>query len=217
MIFRIAVLASVSLAAASAQAQESPIEVSGFGGYAFSEGIDVQDTGLGQIIDQVDVKSGFLYGFTFGVFVTEQAEVEFQFTQQSSGLTSGGLNDEEFLDMDVNNYHVNFVYNWGESDSARRPFLFAGLGATQFSPADIDGISIDSETRFSGTVGGGLKLYPQGGRFGVKLLARWTPTYIKSDPAGVWCSPYWPWGCYVLEDTDYANQFALVGGVTVRF
>ncbi len=217
MISRIAMLVLISLAASTALAQESRIEASGFLGYAFSEGVDVQETGLGQLIDHVDVQSGFLYGLTFGVFVTEQAEVEFQFTQQSSGLTSGGVSDTEFVDMTVYNYHANFVYNWGESDSARRPFVFAGLGATQFSPSDVMGISIDSETRFSGTIGGGLKLYPGGRRFGVKVLARWTPTYIKSDPAGVWCSPYWPWGCYVLEDTDYANQFALVGGVTVRF
>ena len=56
----------------------------------------------------------------------------------------------------------------------------------------------------------------EGGNFGIRLEARWTPTYIKSDAAGYWCDPYW--GCYgVLEDPQYADQFQFGGGVTLRF
>lgn len=43
---------------------------------------------------------------------------------------------------------------------------------------------IDSSTRFSTTWGGGVKVYP-GRNVGLKLTARWTPTYIKSDPGGI--------------------------------
>jgi hypothetical protein len=50
-----------------------------------------------------------------------------------------------------------------------------------------------------------------GGRFG----ARWTPAYIKSDAVGWWCDPYW--GCYLVGNAQYANQFELNGGVTIRF
>jgi hypothetical protein len=59
-----------------------------------------------------------------------------------------------------------------------------------------------------------VKLFPSP-RFGLRLEARWTPTYIKSDSEGWWCDPYW--GCYVVSDAQYANQFELSGGITLRF
>ena len=51
-------------------------------------------------------------------------------------------------------------------------------------------------------------------------MGRWTPTYVKSDPAGVWWSPYWGsyWGgCYQVADTDYSNPFELSASVAFRF
>ena len=74
--------------------------------------------------------------------------------------------------------------------------------------------TISGASKFSSTWGAGVKLYGAsrvGGRFGV----RWTPTYIKSDAEGYWCDPYW--GCYVVGDAQYANQFDINGGVTFRF
>jgi len=53
------------------------------------------------------------------------------------------------------------------------------------------------------------------GHVGARVGLHWTPTYIKSDAAGYWCDPYW--GCYLVGDAQYANQFNLNGGVTVRF
>ena len=50
---------------------------------------------------------------------------------------------------------------------------------------------------------------------GLKLTARWTPTYIKSSASGYWCDPFY--GCWVLGDPDYSHQFDISGGVTIRF
>jgi hypothetical protein len=60
----------------------------------------------------------------------------------------------------------------------------------------------------------GVKLYPSRS-VGLRLEARWTPTYIKSDPTGWWCDPYW--GCYAAGKAQYANQIELSGGITLRF
>jgi hypothetical protein len=32
---------------------------------------------------------------------------------------------------------------------------------------------------------------------------------------GWWCDPYW--GCYLVGNSQYSNQFQFTGGVTVRF
>jgi hypothetical protein len=52
---------------------------------------------------------------------------------------------------------------------------------------------------------------PIGARFGVRS----TPTYIKTDEAGWWCDPWW--GCYVVGDAQYSNQFEMSGGIMLRF
>lgn len=130
----------------------------------------------------------------------------------------------KLADTSVDNWHGNFVYNYGDSDARVRPFVFGGLGATHYSPGDISAqfpvlvanqANIDGETRFSTTWGGGVKFYPAKG-FGVKFTGRWTPTYIKSDTGGIWCDPFYP-TCWVVADLDYSNQFELSGGVTFRF
>ena len=40
-------------------------------------------------------------------------------------------------------------------------------------------------------------------------------TYIKSNPAGYWCDPYF--GCWAVGDAQYSNQLEFAGGVTLRF
>ena len=59
-----------------------------------------------------------------------------------------------------------------------------------------------------------MKIYPSR-TAGLRLQARWTPTYIKSDSEGCWCDPYW--GCYVVGDAQYSNQYELTAGLTIRF
>ena len=51
-------------------------------------------------------------------------------------------------------------------------------------------------------------------RVGFSMTARFTPAYIKSDPAGYWCGFY---GCYVVGDAQYSNQFEISGGLSLRF
>jgi hypothetical protein len=52
-------------------------------------------------------------------------------------------------------------------------------------------------------------------KIGAKVGLRWTPTYIKSEAAGVWCDPFY--GCWPVADSQYSNQFETAGGITVRF
>jgi hypothetical protein len=207
----------VVAAGTAAFAQDKRVEINPFFGYTFSDGIQVEPfIFLGNAYDSVNAKSGMAFGFQAGVFVSENMEVGFEWARQDSKFEVQNGRSEEITDMNVDNYHAIFTYNWGDEDAMARPFLFGGLGATTFSPSDIQGLTVDSETRFSSTWGGGVKVFP-GPSVGFTAMARWTPNYIKSDPAGVWCSPYWFYGCYVVGDPDYANQFEMSGGVIFRF
>jgi Outer membrane protein beta-barrel domain len=216
MVRRIAtVLAGIWLLAQPLSAQK--VEVSFNAGYTLSEGIQGEERNiLGLIYDRAEVNSGGSFHFTVGFFVNPKAQVEFLYGRQSSELSAEGVAPKQKIsDLDVNNYHGNFVYNWGEEDAKVRPFAFIGLGATNYSfgtgPA---GQKIEGETKFSTTWGGGVKFYVAP-KVGVKFTARWTPTYIKSSASGYWCDPFY--GCWVLGDPDYSHQFDLSGGVTIRF
>jgi opacity protein-like surface antigen len=221
-----AAAALVAIGTIRAQAKDHPrFEVAFETGYTASEGIQTSSARVigGSVYNDLDVKSGGNFGFTAGFFITPNAEVEFLWNRQFSQFDASNPAPSLLLaDVNVDNYFGNFVYNWFDGSSKIRPFAFGGLGATHYMPGDpvalpkvTSATSIDSATKFAWTFGGGVKVYPTQ-HVGIRLSARWTPTYIKSDSAGLWCDPYYP-TCWVLADPDYSNQFAMTGGVTLKF
>jgi hypothetical protein len=217
-----AVLVAVGVTPALAQAK---VEASVNVGWTFSDGVsgNAVVAGDGNIYDRLDPKDSGSIGFSVGVLATENAEVGFIYSHQFSNLVAGGTNERELGSMGVNSYHGYFQYNFAPHDSMVVPFFYGGLGATSFSSVTTQTgpvvnptgtREIPGETKFSTTWGGGVKVFPNP-KIGVRVAASWTPTYIKSDAAGWWCDPYW--GCYVVSNAQYSNQFQFNGGVTFRF
>jgi hypothetical protein len=214
-----ALLCVVMLTPAIASAQ-SRVEVSGIVGWTISDGVEGDGilAGDGNVYNAIDIKDSFSWGFGVGFNVSETAEVGFLFNQQMSTLAIEGTNTLDIGDMNVTSYHPYFAYNFGESDAALRPFILFGLGATSYSSVGFNGIGgpreTGGETQFSTTWGAGVK-YFAGPNVGIRISGTWTPTYISTQEGGWWCDPYW--GCYVVGDAKYANQFHLNGGITFRF
>jgi opacity protein-like surface antigen len=193
-------------------------------GYSASEGIDSdQRLILGQVYDKLAVDSGSSFNFTIGALIGPQFQVDFLWGRQNSRLQADGPSGIlPFSELAVYSYMGNFVYNFGEHDARVRPYVSGGFGATQYkfdqllvaTPNAATAGQINSETKFASNWGGGVKLYftPN---VGAKVGLRWTPTYIKSDPAGVWCDPFY--GCWQLVNNQYANQFETSAGITLRF
>jgi len=209
-----------ALATATASAQDGRVELSATAGWTFSDGVTgegVAVPGVG-VFDRIDPKDAFSWGARLGFLVNDNIEVGFLFNQQSTQLEIGGTSSFELGDVSVYNYHGYFAFNFGDPDASVRPYVLGGVGATQYGTigVNIGGLQrdIDGATRFSTTWAAGLKLFP-GPRFGIRLEGRWVPTYIKSDAVGWWCDPFW--GCYVVGNAQYSNQFELGGGITLRF
>ena len=194
-------------------------------GYGFNDGISSESRFLfGGFYDTAGIDDGSSYNVTLGVYATRGIEFEFLFARQDADLSADGPDGTLPLNRTaVYNYMGNVVYNWGDEDSVLRPFVFGGLGATHYSfgeflfpqPLQARRFRIDdSETRFSSSIGGGLKFYFT--RYvGAKVAVRVTPTYVTSTPGGVWCDPYY--GCWPISDDHYATQFDTSVGVTFRF
>src|SRR5262245_51334659 len=211
----------ISVGVAPALAQTPHIDASIYFGWTFSDGVSGQAVRAqdGNIYDRLDPKDSGSWGFSIGALVGEQAEVGFMYGHQFSTLVAGGTTDKELGDLGINNYHGYFGYNFAPHDAKVIPFIYGGLGATNFTEVkttQANGVArtLPGETQFSTTWGGGVKFFPSP-KIGVRAGLSWTPTYIKSDAVGWWCDPYW--GCYLVGNAQYANQFGFNGGVSFRF
>lgn len=197
-------------------AQDHRIEVNGTVGYTFSNGIDISPIDVeGVLVDRISPTSAFNWDVGMDVFLSEGWALGFNFGQQRSMLRARvrSAPDIDVSDMNINNYHGIFTYNFGDEDSEIRPYIFGGLGATQYQPGPVNGASASSRTRFSTTWGGGVK-YFLSEHFGIRGGVRWTPTYITSTPGGIWCSP---WYCWHVANDLFSHQFEMGGGAVVRF
>ena len=199
------------IAASAAQAQDPRVEISGTAGWTFSDGVNVGAIDNAPI--QVGPKDAFSWGARLGFNLTPNVELGFLFASQSTDLEATGVVNRSIPET-VYNYHGYFAYNFGDTDAKVRPYVLGGLGATQYGSLDTAAGQIGGETQFSTTWALGLKMFPSK-NVGIRLETRWTPTYIKTDPAGYWCDPYW--GCYTVGDPEYSNQFELSGGIILRF
>ena len=200
-------------------AQERKFEFNGLIGYTFSEGVDVvpkENDAYG--ISRISPENAFSFGLGMDYLLTENIAVGFNFDQEQSKLRARveGLEGLDIADLNVNNFHVIFTYNFGEENRSLRPYLFGGLGATNYGPNSVEGNSIEGSTRFSTTWGGGVKYFTTD-HLGFRGGVRWTPTHINSDAAGIWCSDYRNWGCWQPSNGNYSHQFELNAGIMLRF
>jgi len=215
------VACATALAGANAGAADKRIELSGTIGWTYSDGVGgttaVKVPNLGTF-NSIDPKNAMNWGARLGYMVTPNVEVGARYDMQASTLQISGTTTVDLGDIDIRNYHGYAAYNLGEEGGKIRPYFLGGLGATQYSAVNAKGGNVAREirgnTKFSTTWAAGVKLFP-GPSVGIRLEAAWTPTYIKSDAAGYWCDPYW--GCYLVSDPQYANQFQFGGGIVFRF
>jgi hypothetical protein len=222
MLKRIVVAAFIMMMATlPAFAQEPKAEVGVTIGWVFADGVSTTNNivvpGVGTF-NRIDPKDSFGWGIDVGFFVGPNAEVGFQYTQQPTKLEASGTTTVDIGDMSAHTYHGTFTYNFGPGDAKIRPYVMGGLGATTwgdipYSTPNRSG-TLSGVSRFSSTWGVGAKMYGAG-KVGGRVGLLWTPAYIKSDAAGWWCDPYW--GCYLVGNAQYANQFTINGGVTFRF
>jgi len=209
------------VAAAPAMAQSKRVELGALFGWTFSDGVSSDGVRVdGITYNRIDPKDSFSFGLDLGVFVNEQVEVGFLFNMQPTKLQVGGTAPRDIGDMNVNTYHGYVAYHLGDDSYKVRPYFMFGMGATDFASVSYTKIvgggaaKTQGATQFSTTWGAGVKAYPSA-NVGLRAGVQWTPTYIKSDPGGYWCDPYW--GCYMTGNAQYSNQWTLNGGITFKF
>ena len=191
------------------------VEISPFASFSLSEGAQFEPQLVnGSSADELVPRSGLAYGFQLDYMDERNGwGFGFQFSDQFSELEVGG---NMLTDLNVRNYHGIFTWAVGEEEDTVRPYMFGGLGATNYSFSPIAGNPVGGETKFSSTWGGGVKVFTSR-HVGFRLTGRWTPTYISTDSSGMFCSAAWTDGCWVTSQGNYSNQFEVGGGLVLRF
>jgi hypothetical protein len=124
--------------------------------YNFGGTIYGEDSVLSEF--DLEADDGEAYGITFGIPVSRFAQIELLASRQSTELQFDdglfGGSTPGFADFEVSYYHVGGLFQWGNGQI--HPFVVLSLGVATLDP-NVGGSR--AETRFSGSVGGGVKIF----------------------------------------------------------
>jgi len=208
--FLFAAVLWTAFAAPPAFAQNG-IEVTPFVGGQINGGVNLATP----LYTNLNVQNGLNYGVSATYLLREYSGVDFIWNHNQANtvtqLVSGGTQLNVFT-LKTNQFLGDFVIHFKNRESRFRPYAFMGAGITTLS---ADRGRSNTTTRFAWVFGGGVK-YSLSQHFGVRAQAKWSPTYINTTTAGVWCDPYWG-GCWTKGDSVFLNEFDFTGGVTFRF
>jgi hypothetical protein len=171
----LATAAVALLGASGAWAVDKPtVELTPYVGYRMGGQFDVNDPPAGYD-DSVDLEDSGSWGVDFGVYRDPVSFYEILYSQQSANLDSSqpGLKGAD-VKVEYFQFGGTLLY---PQDSWAVPYLSLTIGATRF---DVQGGGSDSETKFSGSLGGGLRV-PVGSNFALNFGLRGYLTAVDSD------------------------------------
>ena len=156
----LALAALVCAAAASAQVRDGTFEISPYGGYQFGGTFESGTTDLFDFDVQTD--DDYSYGVRLGYNLNSNFQLELQLSHTATQFVeegNGGLfepdEDVELGDLDIDYLLGSMVFNFGRRRVV--PYISIGGGVARLDPDDF--LGADEETRFTATLGGGIKTF----------------------------------------------------------
>jgi len=202
-------LSGLLLVAASASAQDTDfnVEITPFGGYTFGGTFDVEES-----TDSYELEDSSSFGVIVNWRHTGVTKWEVLYSRQETEADIGAAAAlEPSVDIDLQVFQLGGTY-LGEGSRAR-PYVAATIGGTHISP---DNPLLDSDTFFSGSIGGGLQVFPSQ-RVGLRLEARVYGTLLSSSTS-LFCSSGAQGAlCAITVSGDALWQFETFAGVVFRF
>jgi len=205
------ILAVIWLMLLAATAFGQNFEITAFGGGQINGGMDLSTS----VFHRIEVRNGTNYGLGAGYLLGDHFSAEFTWTYNKADTVAqpqGGVSSVKLFNLDTNQYFGNFLFHFANRETPLRPFLLLGAGATNLHPA-VTGLK--GATRFAFAVAGGAK-YNFSRRLGLRLQAKWSPTYLTTTSDGIWCDPFWG-GCWVVGNSHFLHEFDATAGLTLRF
>lgn len=176
------------------------VEISPLLGYRFGGQFEEETTNK-----DVDVKEAAAFGLAVDVEYAADRMVEVFYSRQSTEIEDTNPS----IDVDVEYFQIGGVAEF--TQEYYTPYAVGTLGATRFSP---DG-DFDSETRFSVTMGGGVKWFFNE-HWAAKVEGRAYFTIFDSE-AQVFCVSSGGAVCLFRTSGNIVWQLEALAGVTFRF
>lgn len=175
-------------------------EVTPFIGWRTSDSLEEVNTGA-----TIDIKETDSFGIIVSMKKDQDTNYDFLFSRQNTELQSSTTpGNTEPLRIDYYQIGGTVFYHYDKLN----PFVSGGLGATHISQANND---FSSETKFSLSVGGGLK-FPFSRNVGLRLEARGYGTVVSSGST-ILCSG----GCVAKFTGSLFMQFEASAGLSIAF
>ncbi len=134
----------ILMMASAASAQTLQFEITPFVGYQFGgELAEIGDETTNYKLDQ-----GTTWGLMLDFGITDLDQVEFYYSSQGTNLNRG---IESSPGVTIDHIQVGAIHQYAPRNPVN-PYIGMTLGASRF---EIDG---DSDTRFSGSISGGVKM-----------------------------------------------------------
>ena len=178
------------------------VEVGAFAGYRF--GGDFYEIASARRVDADGAPS---FGIVVNIPFTMETQIEALVTHQQARFTVPAIQGapEARFRVTVDHYQVGGLTELGAGRA--RPFLTGLLGLSRYEASG------DHELRFSGAVGGGVKLFPSP-RIGVRLDGRVFATLVDADVDTLACGPA---GCIGSIDAWITWQAEFTTALVIRF
>jgi opacity protein-like surface antigen len=187
---------------AAAQAQGGyQFEITPQVGYRWGGEIQGDDDAL--FDTDLEVDEGNAFGLTFDIPLSSNLQLELLANRQETELKfDGGLfgGNVDVADLTIDYYHVGILFQGGNSDV--RPFFVASAGITDLDP-DVPGA--DNESRFSMSLGGGVKVFFNE-HIGMRFEGRGFFTVIDDYDSGCYEYDYCYGGRDYYDDGDTLAQ-----------
>ena len=213
MKLRTLLVAAVALLAASslfAQLREGTVELEPFGGYLFGGNFARGTTTLFQ--GRVNVADAPIYGGRVGYNANSWFEVEFQYSYTPTNFetnNNGGVfgpGPVNLGDLSIQYFLGYTTFNFGHGRVV--PYVTIGAGAATLRPT-LAGVSASSDTRFTGSFGGGIKVFLNP-HFGLRFDGRAYTTSLGTTRYYS-CDPY---GC---SNSAWLTNGSADGGILIAF
>jgi opacity protein-like surface antigen len=196
-------------AAVPIPARAGNVEITPFAGYTM--GGEFKDAVTGKSLSFDDTSSyGIMVDFKQAVDQQDgESWIELYYSRQQTRLKAdqGPFFGNPLFDVDIEYYHVGGTY--GLATGKVKPFVVGTIGATHMVPQGAD---LHSETKFSLSLGGGVRMYLTE-HVGIRLDARWFGTFFNGS-GSAFCSGG---TCLVTVQGDVLSQVTANAGVIIAF
>jgi opacity protein-like surface antigen len=182
----------------------SGFEITPILGYTLAGSFEDSVTGI-----KLEVDDSMSYGIILDINQKSDTQIELYYSLQPTQLKKDEGTFIGYPLFDLNIHYIHLGGTVGMGNGKVNPYIVGTFGATYLDPKQE---GLDSETKLSLSLGGGVKLFATD-RVGVRIEGRGFGTYFGGSDS-VFCSSG---NCLISLNGDVFLQFTANVGLTIAF